>query len=108
MSFTGETKLGRAMIGKYDFINLITEHREQEERVDDLCKVFSEAFGEPILDWGFRMFDKLLEAYFDERGVDWIQYYLYKNPEKCYYQDEQRIPLETPDDLWKLIKDYRK
>ena len=24
------------MIGKYDFVNLITEHREQEERVDDL------------------------------------------------------------------------
>lgn len=96
------------MIGKYDFVNLITEHREQEERVDDLCRVFSECFGEPILDWGFRMFDNLLEAYFNEQGVDWIQYYLYENPEKCYYQDGQRIPLETPDDLWNLVKDYRK
>lgn len=96
------------MIGKREFTNLIEEHKKQEERVDDLCKVFSESFGEPIIDWGFRMFDQLISALFDEEGEDWISYYLYENPEKCYYQDGKRIPLESIDDLWLLIEPHRK
>lgn len=96
------------MIEREDFIDLINSIKEQEKRVDTLDSVFSSAFDNPIIDWGYKMFDKLINLYFNKEGVDWIQYYLYENPEKCYYQDGQRIPLETPDDLWKLIEPYRK
>ena len=54
------------------------------------------------------MFDKLISVHFTEEGVDWIDYYLYENPEKCYYQNKVKIPLETLDDLWENIKVYRK
>ena len=74
------------MISKEEFKELIQEHFDQDKRVDKLCEVFPESFGNPIIDWGFRMFDKLLNAYFDEEGEDWISYFLYENPEKCRSQ----------------------
>lgn len=96
------------MIGKEEFVALISQHREQEKRVDSLCKIFSDSFESPVIDWGFIMFDNLMKAYFDSKGVDWINYYLYENPEKCYYHNNEKISLETPDDLWLLIESYRK
>ena len=96
------------MIGKEEFVALISQYREQEKRVDSLCKIFSDSFESPVIEWGFIMFDNLMKAYFDSKGVDWINYYLYENPEKCYYHNNERISLETPDDLWLLIESYRK
>ncbi len=96
------------MISKEEFEELIREHSNQSKRVGKLCEVFPESFGDPIIDWGFRMFNKLLNAYFDEEGEDWISYFLYENPEKCYYCDNRRIQLETLDDLWVLIEPHRK
>lgn len=96
------------MIGKQEFIDLINSHTEQNSRIDDLSKLFEYVYGNPIIDWGFQMFDMLISALFNEDGVSWIDYYLYENPEKCFYVGEEKIPLETLDDLWKVIKDYRK
>ena len=96
------------MIGKKEFEELIKEHSEQNARIDLLCKVFSTSYGDPIIDWGFLMFRKVLEYTFDKIGLDWIDYYLYDNPSKRYFSDEKEFPLETLDDLWELIKDHRK
>lgn len=96
------------MIGKQEFVDLIQGYYEQNKNVDKLCEIFNNSFDNPIIEWGFRMFDNLINAYFDEIGADWINYYLYENPNKCYYQDNVEIPLETINDLWKLIKKHRK
>lgn len=96
------------MIGKQEFIDLIVDYYRQRDRVEDLSKIFYNAFDNMIIDYGFIMFDKLLDAYFNEEGADWIRYYLFENPEKCYYQDNVKIPLEDFNDLWKLIEKYRK
>lgn len=96
------------MIDKQEFVDLIQEYREQSERVDKLCEIFPGSYGDPIMDWGFRMFDNLINAYFDEIGADWVSYYLYENPEKRYYQDDIEMPLETLDDLWKRIEKHRR
>ena len=96
------------MIGKEDFEELIQEHYKQSVLIDSLDKVFPGACGSPVIDYGWKMFDRLKQAYFTEEGVDWIDYFLYENPEKCYYQDGVRVPLETVDDLWSLIEPYRK
>ena len=106
--YVKEIKNGEVVIGKEEFVALISQHREQEKRVDSLCKIFSNSFESPVIEWGFIMFDNLMKAYFDSKGVDWINYYLYENPEKCYYHNNEKISLETPDDLWLLIESYRK
>lgn len=96
------------MISKNEFESLITEHKNQVERVNSLCKIFSCAFADPIIDWGFILFDNLINIYFDEIGADWVSYYLNENSEQCYYQNDERIPLETIDDLWILVEEHRK
>lgn len=96
------------MIGKEEFIEFMQSYQEQSERVDKLNELFHDSFGDPIIYWGFKMFANLVNCYFTKEGVDWIDYYLYENPEKRYYQDDVEIPLETLNDLWKVVKDYRK
>lgn len=96
------------MIGKEELKNLIQSYYKQDDRVNKLCEIFTDAFDNPILNWGIQMFEAVIEAYFNDKGCDWIFYYLYENPEKCYYDESnKRIPLETIDDLWELIKNYR-
>lgn len=96
------------LVTKEEFKKLIDSYYEQEKRFDTINSILPLSPESPFLMWGYDMFHKLLEAYFTEDGVDWIAYYLYENPEKCYYIDEVRVPLETIDDLWKIIKDCRK
>lgn len=96
------------MIGKQEFKELLQGYFDQDKRIDKLCELFPDSYSSPMFDWGFRMFDKLIDNLFDEIGADWVDYYLYENPEKCYYQDDVRVPLETLDDLWKLIESHRK
>lgn len=96
------------MIDKQEFEKLIQEYYEQDKRIDKIEEIFIGSCEDPIFDWGFRMFEKLIDVYFDKIGSDWISYYLYENPEKRYYQDNVEMPLETLDDLWELIKFHRK
>lgn len=96
------------MIGKEDFIRLINEYHLQDKRIDALNELIPDSFGAPILDFGWKMFDEVKKVYFTEEGVDWIDYYLYENPERRYYVGGVAYPLDTIDDLWNLIKEYRK
>lgn len=96
------------MIGKEKLSELIQEYYKQDEYIDKLIEIFPGWLDSPIVDFGWKMFGEVLKAYFTEEGIDWIEYYLYENPEKCYYQDEVKIPLETLDDLWLLIESHRK
>ena len=96
------------MISEEKFIKLLRECEMQDARVDLFNKIFPAAFDSPMIEFGYFMFHEVMRAHFTEEGVSWIDYYLYENPEKCYYQDEKKIPLETPDGLWVLIESYRK
>lgn len=100
------------MISKEKFKELIQSYLEQNARVDSLCTVFPNSFGDPIIDWGFKMFDELVSMYFNGEGVEWVSWWLYEkngNPEiKAWDDDHDEIPMETVEDLWKYIKQYRK
>lgn len=95
-------------MSKEYFTWLIEGYFQQFKDIDVLCKIFENAFCSPIIDYGWKMFDEVLKAYFTEDGVDWIYYFLTENSEKCYYENNKRIPLETISDLWDLVKDYLK
>lgn len=96
------------MIGKEQFHKYIKEYQHQQELVEGVSQYFREFWDSDIIEYGWRMFDELLNAYFTEKGIDWIYYFLYENPNKSYYVNEVKLPLETFNDLWELIKDYRK
>lgn len=96
------------MIGKEKLSELIQEYYKQDDQINKLIEIFPGWLDSPIVDFGWKMFGEVLKAYFTEEGVDWVEYYLYENPEKCYYMNDVKIPLETIDDLWETVKDYRK
>lgn len=96
------------MISKEEFIELIESYQEQDKRIDKLSEIFSTSWSDEIMTWGWEMFEKVIKAYFTKEGVNWIDYYLYENPEHCYYDNGEALPLETLDHLWKLVENYRK
>lgn len=96
------------MINKEKFEKFISEFRRNSDNIDTVEEVFPMLCESPIINFEWYCFDELMKAYFTKEGIDWIDYFLFENPEKCYYQDGERIKLETVDDLWTLIEEYRK
>lgn len=101
------------MIGKEDFVQIIQEHNNQHERIDKLCDITGFNIWESdLIEYGNLMFDKVIEAYFTEEGVDWIFWWLYErdgNPDmKAYNENDNEIPFATIEDLWNYVKQYRK
>mgnify|MGYP006998562902 FL=1 len=50
---------------------------------------------------------------FTPDGVDWINWWLYESKDLYteerlpVYINDEKVLIETPDELWKIIKDYR-
>lgn len=93
------------MIGKEEFIKLIKWHKVQNERVDDLCKVFPLAFDSPIIDSPFMLFQEIINSCFTNEGINDIDCYLYE-PTLC--KDSKGNMIDTPEKLWNEVKQYRK
>ena len=57
--------------------------------------------------------DMLLNATFTPDGVDWINWWLYESKDLYteerlpVYINDEKVLIETPDELWEIIKDYR-
>lgn len=64
------------------------------------------------VEYGNILFDEVLGLLFQEEGVDDINWWLYEKcgrPDyKMWDKDGNEIPTETLDDLWEIVKDYRK
>lgn len=101
------------MITKEQFIKLITDNRKHNDRLDEVEDVLGLAIYDcDWVEYGNILFDEVLGLLFQEEGVDDINWWLY---EKCGRQDYKmwdkdgnEIPTETLDDLWEIVKDYRK
>lgn len=95
-----------------EFTELIEDYQKNRQNIDTICNVFPCFWELDCVDYGCKMFDKFLEIYFTEEGLDWIYWYLYEkdnNPEyKAWDKDNNEIPTETIEDLWNIVKDYLK
>lgn len=103
------------MITKEQFIKVINLAQSYEEEVDRWVNFGIEIYDMPIHEIHSRLFDILLENVFTIDGVDWINWWLYerismisKEPLPAYNEDGSIIPTDTVEDLWNLVKDYRK
>lgn len=95
------------MITEEKFIELIEKYYKYNKSIDIIDEFIPGFFESTFVDFGWYCFEELLRIYFNKEGKDWIDYYLYDNPEKCYYMNNEVFPLENLDDLWELIKEYR-
>ena len=101
------------MITKEQFIKLITDHRKHNDRLDEVEDVLGLAIYDcDWVEYGNILFDEVLGLLFQEEGVDDINWWLYEKcgrPDyKMWDKDGNEIPTETLDDLWEIVKDFRK
>lgn len=101
------------MITREQFIKLITDNRKHNDRLDEVEDVLGLAIYDcDWVEYGNILFDEVLGLLFQEEGVDDINWWLYEKcgrPDyKMWDKDGNEIPTETLDDLWEIVKDYRK
>lgn len=100
------------MIEKEQFIKLIQGYKDYIsyiENVDDLLN--TNIFESKIVDYSFRLFDLVIEISFNEEGSDIIFWWLYEkstNPELKIFDKTEELPTETTEDIWNIVKEYRK
>jgi hypothetical protein len=93
---------------KSTFISLIEQHQEQSDRIDRLSEIIS--YDSPVVEFGWKMFDKLMAVSFNENQLDWINWWLYERigfidgKEHPYYDEDNNAHyLHTAEDLWNFI-----
>lgn len=101
-----------AKITREEFLELLKMHSDQSERLNKLSDAGLPVWDMDIIEYGNIMFDKVIKAFFTQEGKDWIFWWLYEkngNPEmKAWDENHNEIPMETREDLWRYIKQYRK
>lgn len=101
------------MITKEQFIKLISDNQYHNKRLDEVEEILgTNIFDCDWVEYGNILFDETLNLLFEEEAVDDTNWWLYEKngrPEmKMWDKDGKEIPTETLDDLWELVKDYRK
>ena len=99
-------------MNKEQFIQIIKQHQEQEERLDRLSELID--YGSPLVEFGWLMCDNVMREAFNENQVDWIFWWLYDRidlitKEEHPYWDENDVEhyVHTPEELWDLIQNYK-
>lgn len=99
-------------ITKEEFFELIKMHDDQSKRLDKLSEAGLPVWEMDIIEYGSLLFDKVINSYFTQEGEEWIFWWLYEkdgDPEiKAWDEDHDEIPMETKEDLWRYVKQYRK
>ena len=71
-------------ITKEEFLELLKMREAQSERLDKLSDAGFPIWDTDVIEYGNLMFDKIIKVYFTQ------------------------IPMETMEDLWRFVKQYRK
>ena len=96
---------------KSTFIKVIKAHQQQEAYIDAVQVIID--VDSPIVEFGWTMFELLLESHFNEEDRDFIYWWLYErvNPHtgevnEAYDAEGNPIKLDTPEDLWNYLTGF--
>ena len=101
------------MITKEEFIDFIEVHEKFNNNVDLLYDSKIDIINSILFEVFGKVCDMLLNTTFTPDGVDWINWWLYESKDLYteerlpVYINDEKVLIETPDELWKIIKDYR-
>ena len=101
------------MVTKEEFIKLISAYKHYQHRVDQVCDALDcDLFQADWMEYTGELWDFTLSKLFTEEAVDNINWWLFEKCERPDYKmwdkDGNEIPTETLDDLWEIVKDFRK
>lgn len=99
------------MITKEKFIEIIKLHLVQDTTIDKLQELGIQTIESPLVEFGFLMFENLIEYTFSTEGKDWIFWWLYERNllggPFAINEDGSELPTETIEDLWNIVEKYR-
>lgn len=100
------------MLTKKKFIQFMEAVEAYDKEVTRWDDFGIEIFQLPICELAWNIIDCFIESHFNEDGQDWISWYLFErvsiiNGEilPCYDENDQKFYVNTPEDLWELVKD---
>jgi len=104
------------MITREQFIKVIKTVLDFNKELDRWYDFGIDLFNLPLGDISARMSELTYTNLFDDDGIDWINWWLYEKPtlfegeadNQAYDENNNVIPTETIDDLWNIVKKYRK
>lgn len=104
------------MITKEQFTKVIEDTLKLNKEYDRWDDFGINLWELPIGDIVAGLAESIWDITFDEDGVDWINWWIYERPalfegdevNKAYNEDGSEIPTETVDDLWNIVKKFRK
>nr|DAT77765.1 MAG TPA: hypothetical protein [Caudoviricetes sp.] len=101
------------MITQEEFTKLISDNLTHNKRIDEVeAAIKWSIFDWDIVEYGNVLFDFTLSILFEPEAVDDILWWVYErriNPElKMWDENGNEIPTETIEDLWNIVKDFRK
>lgn len=98
------------MITKEAFIEAISKEKELDNLICKYSNVIN--IDNDIFSCHDSIFYVALNSWFTEDGVEWVSYYLWEMPSDneapVRDADGNAVPLDTPEDLWELVKGYIK
>lgn len=98
-------------MNKENFIDIIYE----AVNYDNLLQEYSNfiQFDHPIFEFGWDMFNKLMQSHFTKEGIEWVEWWLWE----CNTSSGERLPwydekgekhyVNTAEELWEIVKDYQ-
>lgn len=102
-------------MNKEDFVKMITDAEEFSSEIDRWNNFGINIIDLPIATIPWTMFDNWVNCLFNEEGADWINWYLFERKSiftdevlPCYDENNNKFYINTPDDLWELVKNYLK
>lgn len=97
---------------KEDFIEITLSYLTCLKDINKLYYLNVHFEGTSIYKFNHLMYAKYIISNFTDEGVDWINWWVFEKSDdqtlKAYDKDYKEIPMETIDDLWNYVKQYRK
>jgi len=94
------------------FKRILNEFIKLEDFTDSLNELGLNIIETPLYNTSGYLFDKLIESYFTEEGVNWVTWYMFEKrpcPEQIHATDEDGNEIcNNIDELWDIVKDYLK
>lgn len=98
-------------MNKQTFIKIIKAHQQQDALISKAQVIID--IDSPIIEFGWEMFQLLLESNFNEEDREFIYWWLYERVNsytgevrQAYDSNGNPIKLDTPEDLWNYLTGF--
>lgn len=104
------------MINKEEFVDIINTVLAYNMELDKWDDFGIPLYELPLGEVSAKLSEMVYTNLFEDAGIDWINWWIYEKPglydgdpvNEAYDENHKIIPTDTIDDLWNLVKEYRK